>query len=113
MDNINSQVYFITKPHFLEALMTLSFRRKVNWLEEGLSLVSWEYKKVAASPQFDINVLYKEFKSWDGNEQSAAAGHRSISVGDVILNGSNPYLVVGGGWVVIPNEIWNRVKKID
>lgn len=109
---ILSQVYFITKPYFLEALTTFSFRSKVNWIEEGMSLLSWKYQKVSDSSIQDLDQVYKFFKNWDGNDSSLSAGHRSISVGDIVLSGDKPYLVIGGGWVAIPQQIWKRIGKI-
>ena len=111
MNDTVTQVYFIDKPFFQEAMMLCAFKNKLNWLEEGMSLLSWEYKLVAETKEADINKVCKHFKDWNGNKKSRVAGHRALTVGDIIVSGENVRLLMGRGWLTIPACIWKEVRK--
>lgn len=106
-----SDVYFIGREDFREAMVMCAFRRDINWLEEGMSILSWKYNKVATVKRADKNIVYKHLRGWDGNARSRAAGHRSITTGDIVCSNGEPWLVTGGGWVRVPDIIWKRVIK--
>lgn len=106
-----SEIYYVESPYFKEAIMTLAFRSKVNWLEEGMSLLSWKYKKVSDYNSGNLKSIYSYHKSWNGNGKTKVAGHRSISIGDIIVIEGNAKLATGGGWVSIPIAIWNKIIK--
>lgn len=106
-----SDIYYVKSPYFREAITTFAFRRKVNWLEEGMSLLSWKYKKVSSSSAVDLNKIYSYCQCWNGNKNTKIAGHRSISIGDIVVLEGNAKLITGGGWVAIPDTIWNKTIK--
>jgi len=107
-----SIVYFVEKPFFKEAIMTLAFKDKVNWLEEGMSLMSWEYRKIAKVDEINPDKIYHQFKRWKGNKRAHKAGHRTISIGDIIITGANVRIVTGKGWEKVPDIIWKKISKI-
>lgn len=106
-----SEIYFVDKKWFREAMMTFAFKTKVKWDEEGLSLLSWHYHKVAEVNDVDPNLIYKKMKRWKGNKKSKKAGHRTISIGDIVVVGTNVRLVTGCGWALVPRCIWKKVIK--
>lgn len=112
MQESYSIVFYVDRGSLREAVMTFSFRKTVNWLEEGMSLMSWKYHLVAYTPEYDLERIYRIFKKWDGNAKSLAAGHRGITIGDIVLIGENPYLLIGGGWSIVPASIWSRIQKV-
>ena len=106
-----SNVYFVKKPYFREAMMLLAFNKNIDWLEDGMSLMSWEYKKVATTKEVDPDKIYSSFKKWNGNKKARIAGHRTISIGDIVEIGDNVRVVTGSGWVKIPDIVWEKIKK--
>jgi len=106
-----TRVYYVAKPFFREAMTTLAFRSKVNWLEEGFSLPSWSYVKVAETNEPDPDKVYKALKAWRGNKKTKVAGHRSFSIGDVLVIGDNIRVALGRGWALVPPAIWKQVVK--
>jgi len=116
MDNLDketkAQIYYITKPFFEEAMLLCSFKNKLNWQEEGSSLMSWKYQKVSETKCIDLNKIYKYYKGWNGNRHTRLAGHRSITVGDIVVIGDNVRLITGMGWLTIPTYVWKYIKKV-
>jgi len=108
-----SQVFFVEKPYFKEAMMTFAFKDKVNWLEEGMSVASWKYRKVAEIDDLNIDSVYAKLRKWKGNVKSKTAGHRTIAIGDIVVVGKNVRIVTGRGWSVVPNVIWNKTEKLN
>lgn len=107
-----NKIYFISKKNRLEALMTISFKRKINWVEEGLSILSWEYYFIANSKIDDLKENYKKYRKWNGNEKTKKVGHNTMSIGDVIeTQDGEAWIVIGSGWQKIPKIIWNKVNK--
>lgn len=107
----DTKVYYVDHTNFQEAMLTFAFRSKVDWLEEGMSIASWQYTKVASLDAVQLPDVVKYLHTWNGNPKSKVAGHRVVSVGDVIVVGSNAWMVLGRGWALIPNVLWKRVKK--
>lgn len=111
MEQDKSNVYFIEKPYFKEAMLLLAFNKRIDWLEDGMSLMSWEYRKVASISDIDPDSIYKKFKRWKGNKRAKLAGHKTISIGDIVEIGDNIRIATGYGWVKIPNIVWRKIKK--
>ena len=106
-----SNIYFVKKPYFREAIMLLAFNRNIDWLEDGMSLMSWEYKKVATTKEVDPDKIYNSFKRWKGNSKAKQAGHRAIFIGDILEIGDNVRVATGSGWKKIPDIVWEKIKK--
>lgn len=106
-----SKIYFIDKKYFREAIQTFAFRKKVNWTEEGMSILSWKYRLVTETQDIDLNKIYNRYKVWDGNKLARIAGHRTITIGDIIVIGSNARIVIGGGFEIIPPIMWKKTIK--
>ena len=106
-----SEIYYVQKPYFKEAIRTFAFRNKINWLEEGMSVLSWKYNKVSNTDVSELNKIYSNYRAWDGNKSSRIAGHRSISIGDIIVVGNNARIVIGGGFEIIPDIVWKKIIK--
>lgn len=108
---MKTEIYFVDVNHYKEALLTFSFRNTVNWLEEGLSLVSWNYIKVAETKKTLLEDVYDKYRQWNGNAKSKLAGHTTVTVGDIIVINGEANLIIGGGWEEIPESIWNKIIK--
>jgi len=106
-----SNIYFVKKPYFKEAMMLLAFNKNIDWLEDGMSLMSWEYKKVASISEVDPDKIYDKYKRWEGNKRAKVAGHRAIAIGDIVEIGDNIRVVTGSGWMKIPDVVWEKIKK--
>ena len=107
----DTQVFYVSRPFFREAMTTFALRSRVNWLEEGMSLLSWKYVKVAELDNVDIDGVCSHLQKWAGNSKSKYAGHRSFMIGDVIKCGDNVWMALGRGWSLVPEVIWKRVIK--
>ena len=106
-----SNIYYIEKPFFREAMMLLAFNKQIDWLEDGMSLMSWTYKKVASTTEVDPDKIYYKFKRWSGNKRAKKAGHRTISIGDIVELEDGVKIVTGTGWLKIPDVVWNKIQK--
>ena len=79
-----TEIYFVQKSYLKEAIVTFSFKKKVDWLEEGLSILSWKYNKVGETEKLDFDEIYNDYKICDYKNR-----YRSINVGDMIFDGSD------------------------
>lgn len=105
-----SKIFYIDKSSRLEAMMTISFRNKINWLEEGLSILSWNYCFVSDTDINDLKEVYSYFRKWKGNKLSKDCGHCGISLGDIILLENQAWVVVGAGFQKIPSVLFEKIK---
>lgn len=105
-----TKIYYVDKKSRLEAMMTISFRSKLNWLEEGLSILSWNYCFVSESDLSDLKEIYSYFKKWKGNSNSKKIGHCGISLGDIIFLENEAWMVVGIGFQKIPNALLEKIS---
>lgn len=106
-----AKIYYISKEDRLEALTTLSFKRTINWLEEGMSLLSWNYSFVLKTELEMLPEIYNKLRRWKGNVKTKKNGHYIITVGDIIENTSGAWIVVGSGFQKIPDIIWEKLNK--
>ena len=105
-----SKIFYVDKSSRLEAMMTISFRNKINWIEEGLSILSWNYCFVSDTDINDLKEVYSFFRKWKGNKLSKDCGHCGISLGDIILLENQAWMVVGAGFQKIPSVLFEKIK---
>ena len=105
-----SKIFYIDKTSRLEAMMTISFRNKINWVEEGLSILSWNYSFISDTEFNDLKEVYSFFRKWKGNKLSKECGHCSISLGDIILLENQAWMVVGAGFQKIPSVLFEKIN---
>jgi hypothetical protein len=108
-----SKIFYIDRENKLEATMTISFKSRIDWLEEGLSLLSWKYHFVSESETDDLKMNYLQFRKWKGNSKSKKSGHLSISIGDIIeIGDGTAWIVVSSGWQKIPKALYEKINII-
>lgn len=106
------QVYYIGKEHRIQAMMMCSFTEKINWVQKGLGIASWNYnfeKQIQANSLSQVYNLCKNLKIDKRNKKTLK--QRTISVGDVICVGSQAWLVTLRGFQKIPQILWKMVNK--
>ena len=109
--NYTFDIYFIVKADRLEAMLTCSLKKKVDWCEEGMALASWSYEKIAEVQAEDISQAYGFYKDLNLDKRRKTP-LRSIGIGDVICTGDEAWMVVAYGFILIPEILWKKTKKI-
>ena len=105
-----NKIYYISQKNRLEAMMTISFKSRMNWLEEGLSILSWEYSFVSETELSDLKEIYSFFKKWNGNENSKKISRSTICLGDIIAFENEWWIVVGTGFQKIPQALCEKIN---
>lgn len=105
-----NKVYYINQKNRLESMMTISFKNRINWLEEGLSILSWSYSYISDTELEDLKDIYSFFRKWKGNSNSKKNGRQQIALGDIIVNGDGCWIVVGTGFQKIPNALFEKIN---
>jgi hypothetical protein len=108
-----SKIYYIDLENKLEATMTISFKSRIDWLEEGLSILSWKYHFISESETDDLKENYLKFRKWRGNSKSKKCGHSSMSIGDIVeISDGTAWIVVSSGWQRIPRALYEKINII-
>lgn len=105
-----NKIYYVSQKNRLEAMTTISFKSRINWLEEGLSILSWDYCLISDTELEDLKDIYSYFRRWKGNSNSKKSGHIGISLGDVIVTGECGWIIVGTGFQKIPNALFEKLN---
>lgn len=105
-----NKIYYVNQKNRLEAMTTISFKSRINWLEEGLSILSWDYSFISDTEIEDLKDIYSYFRKWKGNACSKKNGHQQISLGDIIITGEGGWIVVGAGFQKIPNALFEKLN---
>ena len=105
-----SKVYYVSQKNRLEAMTTISFKSRINWLEEGLSILSWNYSFISDTELENLRDVYSYFRKWKGNSNSKKNGHTGISLGDIIATEGSGWIVVGTGFQKIPNALFEKLN---
>lgn len=93
-------------------MMLCSFTNKINWVQNGLGIASWNYslnKQLEANSLSQVYNICKSFKM--DKRQKKQQKQRTISVGDVICVGSQAWLVTSRGFEKVPQILWKMVHK--
>ena len=105
-----NKIYYIDQKNRLEAMTTISFKSRINWLEEGLSILSWNYSFISDTNINDMREIYSFFKKWNGNSVAKKIGRMSISLGDIIVFEDEGWIVMGTGFQKIPNALFEKIN---
>ena len=105
-----NKIYYVSQKNRLEAMMTISFKNRINWLEEGLSILSWNYSYISDTNLEDLKEIYSFFRKWKGNSNSRKNGHQQIALGDIIVTEECGWIVVGTGFQKIPNALFEKIN---
>jgi len=88
--------------------MLCSFRKKINWLEEGLGVASWNYNYVKPMESESLQDVFHKLKHIEIDKRRKSF-NRSINLGDVICVGSESWLITSNGFEKIPDIIWQKI----
>ena len=105
-----NKMYYINQKNRLEAMTTISFKRRIDWLEEGLSILSWNYSFVSETELDDLREIYSFFRKWKGNQNTKKIGRHTVSLGDIIITGDEGWVVVGTGFQKIPKALLEKIN---
>ena len=108
--NQKYQIYFITKQYRIEAMMLCSFASRIDWVNNGLKIVSWEYQKGPLAFEKSLSDVYNNYKKISFNKKNKAVV-RGINVGDVICLENEAWIITTCGFAKIPNILWDKIIK--
>lgn len=104
------EVYFISKANRIECMLLCALKRRIDWCESGLRIVSWKYKKVHNGVSETINDAFNRHSrlEFDGRRKIQL---RTIGIGDIIVFNGNPYIIGAFGFLEVPMLLWERIAK--
>lgn len=106
------QVYYVDKTNRIQAMMLCSFTDRINWVQKGLGIASWNYKMNKNLTANSLSQVYNICKTITVDKKKKKQKfERAISVGDVICVGSQAWFVTLRGFQKIPSLLWKMVNK--
>lgn len=101
------ELYYVDKSNRLECMLTCSLRKKIDWSEDGLKLVSWKYNLICKGEAKNLNDIFKKFSVLNIDKRKKKQ-IRTINIGDIIIFDGDVWIVSAFGFVKVPNILWNK-----
>lgn len=104
------EIYYVKKENRLEAMLLCSLKSKIDWCEEGLKFVSWNYEKIERGKAESLQSIFKKYSvlKYDKRRKNQ---FRTINMGDIILLDDTPWIISSFGFLRIPEILWKKVTK--
>lgn len=100
--------YFVNNDFRKEAIMLFSFCKKVDWAENGLGIVSWDYKKKRKCSACSLSEAYSKMNKL---QRLSSSTSRTVGIGDIICAEDTPWIITGNGFERVPLLLWKRIEK--
>ena len=103
-------VYYADSQTRIQAMIMCSFNEKINWMQNGLGVVTFKFNKVCSLQANSLSQVYNKLKVLNVDKRKKKK-NRTISVGDVICVQSQSWIVTSNGFQKIPWVLWEKVRK--
>lgn len=110
INKMEYEIYYINKKNRLESMLLCSLKAKIDWCEEGLKFVSWEYEYIEKGSAKTLQDIFKKY-SLLRYDKRRKKQYRTINMGDIILFDNEPWIISSFGFLRIPEILWRKVKK--
>lgn len=102
------ELYFVDKSNRLECMIVCSLRKKIDWIEDGLKLVSWKYNLIDKGEANNINDIFKKYSVLNIDKRKKKQ-LRTINIGDIIIFDGIVWIVSAFGFIRVPDILWNKI----
>jgi hypothetical protein len=103
------KLFYIDKSNRIECMLVCSLKKRINWCEDGLKLLSWKYNLIDKGSAETLNEIFKKHSVLNVDRRKKKQ-NRTINIGDVIYFDDEAWIVSAFGFKKIPEFLWNKVK---
>lgn len=104
------EIYYVDKKSRIECMLIFSLMKKIDWCEDGLKIVTWEYTKIAEGNADNLNQIFKKHSILNIDHRKKKQT-RSINIGDIIFFDEEPWIISSFGFRKIPDILWKKIYK--
>lgn len=91
-------------------MLVCSLKKRIDWCEDGLKLVSWKYNLIDTGMAENLNDIFKKHSILNVDKRKKKQ-IRTINIGDVICFDNEAWIVSAFGFKKIPFFLWNKIIK--
>lgn len=102
------KLYFVDKSSRLQAMLVCSLRRRIDWCEDGLKLVTWNYNCVGQGEAENLNQIFKKYSKLNIDKRKKKQT-RTINLADIIYFDGEAWIVFAFGFKRIPDILWKKI----
>lgn len=103
------ELYYICPENRVECMVICALNNKINWCEDGLRILSWEFKYIYSGEAESLNSIFKKHSKIIIDKRRKE-NIRSINIGDVILLDNTPWIISSFGFIRIPDILFEKLK---
>ena len=104
------QVYYVCDEDRIDAIKTFSIIKRFRWVEQGIAMASWEYRKIGEVDKESISEVKKQYSELTFDKRRRTF-QRTINIGDVVICGNEACVFTPVGWLRVPEIVWEKTKK--
>ena len=105
----NYKIFYIDKSNRIEAIMLCSFKRRINWVENGLGIVTWKYYFTRDMEAESLSEVYHKLKKLMFDKRKKV-NHRPIGLGDIICVNDEFWIITTAGFQKIPEILTKKIE---
>ena len=91
------KVFYVDKSNRVEAIMLCSFKNRINWVENGLGIVTWSYNFSDEIEANSLSEVYNRLKKISFDKRRKI-NNRTIGFGDIICFEDEGWIVTSNGF---------------
>lgn len=107
---MNYELYYIDKSNRIECMLICSLKNRINWLEQGLKLVTWKYDLIFNGNAENLQEIYKKHSILNIDKRKKKQ-LRTINIGDIIKFNDDIWILTAFGFVKVPDILWEKRNK--
>lgn len=104
----NYAVYYIDNSNRIETMLTCSLKKRIDWCEDGLKIVTWKYNVVGRGTAESLNDVFKHYSKLNIDKRKKK-NTRTISIGDIVVFDEEAWIVSAFQFMKIPTILSEKI----
>jgi hypothetical protein len=101
------QLFYVDKQNRIECMLVCSLKQRINWIEDGLKLVSWKYNLISEGEAASLQEIYKKHSILNIDKRKKNQ-LRTINIGDIVVFDGRVWILSAFGFTIVPEVLWEK-----